>query len=133
MPGEVKEAKRLVAKAMTNEAFDKDTMGRAIINAVIERYGEYRSSADVASELQFIIDNLGEDEFVENEAAAMKAWLCDRAATLCSTTDFAVVAGPVAVGPAAVAPAADLAGRVVPCGPPPAADQCTGRREPVDR
>lgn len=64
MSGEVQEARRLVAEAMGSKSFDKDTMGRAIINAVIERYGEYRSAADIASELRFIIDNLDEEEFV---------------------------------------------------------------------
>lgn len=64
MSGEVQEAKRLVAEAMASDSFDKDTMGRAIINAVIERYSEYRSAADIASELQFVIDNLDEEEFV---------------------------------------------------------------------
>lgn len=64
MSGEVQEATRLVTEAMTSDSFDKDTMGRAIINAVIQRYGEYRGAADIASELQFIIDNLDEDEFV---------------------------------------------------------------------
>lgn len=64
MSGEVQEATRLVTEAMSSDSFDKDTMGRAIINAVIQRYGEYRSAADIASELQFIIDNLDEDEFV---------------------------------------------------------------------
>lgn len=64
MSGEVQHAKQLIAGAMDDSRFDRDTMGRAIINAVIERYQEYRGAADIASELQFIIDNLDEDEFV---------------------------------------------------------------------
>lgn len=64
MSGEVQEAKKRVGDAMQDSQFDRDSMGRALINAVIERYLEYRSPQDIASELQFLIDNLDEDEFV---------------------------------------------------------------------
>lgn len=64
MPGEVTQATQTVKKLMSDPAFDRDSMGRAIINAVIQHYGEYRSVKDIASELQYLVDNLDEDEFV---------------------------------------------------------------------
>lgn len=68
MTSEVSYAKQLVADAMQHadneNTFDKDSMGRAIINAVIEEYSQYRKVSDITSELQYIVDNLDEDEFV---------------------------------------------------------------------
>ncbi len=68
MPGEAPYAKELVAKAMeeaeAQASFDRDSMGRALIMAVIQQYGEYRPLSDIRQELQFTIDNLDEDEFV---------------------------------------------------------------------
>ena len=68
MSGENTYAKDLVAKAIieanTNPQFDPDSMGRAILGAVIAHYQSYRKTEDIAQELQFTIDNLGEDEFV---------------------------------------------------------------------
>ncbi|MEX1034298.1 MAG: hypothetical protein WDZ30_13115 [Cellvibrionaceae bacterium] len=64
MAGEVDLARQLVEQAMGHAEFDKDSMGRALINAVIEQYRQYRTADDIASELRFIIDNLDEDEFV---------------------------------------------------------------------
>ncbi len=68
MSGETQTAKQLVADAMAQAAadphLDQDTMGRALINAVIEQYLGYRKLGDVKQELQFTIDNLDADEFV---------------------------------------------------------------------
>lgn len=68
MSGETQVAKQLVSDAMaqakTNPQFDQDTLGRALIAAVIEHYLQYRKPDDVKQELQFTIDNLDEDEFV---------------------------------------------------------------------
>lgn len=64
MANEVQQANELVAKLMGDPKADKDSAGRAIINAVIEQYKSYRSADDIASELQYLADNLDEDEFV---------------------------------------------------------------------
>jgi len=68
MSGENQVAKKLVTDAMTeagnNPQHDQDSMGRAIIAAVIEHYKSYRKIDDISQELQFTIDNLDEDEFV---------------------------------------------------------------------
>jgi hypothetical protein len=68
MVGEVSFAQKIVTDAMAhagNEpALSKDAMGRAIINAVLDEYRQYRTTADIASELQYIVDNIDEDEFV---------------------------------------------------------------------
>ena len=39
-------------------------MGRALISSVIEEFAAYRSTRDIAAELQYLIDNLDEDTFV---------------------------------------------------------------------
>jgi hypothetical protein len=68
MAGEASYAQQLVTNAMNHAdsepALSKDAMGRAIINAVLSEYRQYRTVADIASELRYIIDNLDEDEFV---------------------------------------------------------------------
>lgn len=68
MSGESKLAQRLVAEAMEEaEAaanMDGDTLGRAIINAVIEHNLRHRQLDDVKQELQYTLDNLDQDEFV---------------------------------------------------------------------
>lgn len=64
MANEVQQAKEAVEKLMNNTDVDKDSAGRAIINAVIEQYRTYRSAEDIASELRYLADNLDEDEFV---------------------------------------------------------------------
>lgn len=68
MSGENTFAKQAVAEALqeaeANSQFDQDAMGRALINAVIEHYKSYRNVADITQELNYIIDNLDEDEFV---------------------------------------------------------------------
>ena len=68
MSGETSYAQQLVKDAMqhaaSNPSLSKDAMGRAVINAVLGEYRQYRSIDDIASELRFIADNFGEDEFV---------------------------------------------------------------------
>ena len=68
MAGEASDAQQLVTHAMQradrDPTLDKDAMGRSIINAVLGEYRKYRKIDDIASELQYIIDNLDEDEFV---------------------------------------------------------------------
>ncbi|MGH1471423.1 MAG: hypothetical protein ACRBCS_09530 [Cellvibrionaceae bacterium] len=68
MSGEVEYAKQLVNQAMgetcSDKNFDKDTVGRAIINTVLENFCEYRSVKDIVSEMEYLIENLGQDEFV---------------------------------------------------------------------
>ncbi len=68
MSGENTFAKELVAKAIeeanNNPQFDQDAMGRAIVSAVIAHYQSYRKADDITQELQYVIDNLDEDEFV---------------------------------------------------------------------
>jgi len=68
MSGETKHATALVAQAMAaadqDPKQDKDSMGRALISAVLTEFLRYRSAEDVAAELQYLADNLEEDEFV---------------------------------------------------------------------
>ena len=68
MSGESQIAKQAVTEAMaqaqSDPHLDQDTMGRAILNAVIEHYLGYRKLDDVKQEIQFTLDNLDEDEFV---------------------------------------------------------------------
>lgn len=68
MSGENTFAKEIIAEAIDeanrNPQFDEDAMGRAIVSAVISHYQTYRKAEDIAQELQYIIDNLDEDEFV---------------------------------------------------------------------
>lgn len=68
MSGEFSYAKQLVADAMQkadNDAhLDRDIMGRAIMHAVVEFFQTYRSKEDIASEMQYLIENINEDEFV---------------------------------------------------------------------
>jgi hypothetical protein len=68
MTGEVSYAQSIVIDALAHAdrdpALSKDAMGRSIINAVLAEYSKYRTSSDIASELQYILDNLDEDEFV---------------------------------------------------------------------
>lgn len=64
MANEIQQVRDVVKKLMNNADADKDSVGRAIINAVIEQYQTYRSAEDIASELQYLADNLDEDEFV---------------------------------------------------------------------
>ena len=67
MSGETQAARQLIADAMAqaeSNRFDRNVLGRAIINAAIADCLTRRSPEDLRQELQFTIDNLGEDEFV---------------------------------------------------------------------
>lgn len=68
MSGESDMARELVRKAMAiaeqDRTGDRDAMGRALISAVLAEYAAYRTTSDVAAELQYFIDNLDEDFIV---------------------------------------------------------------------
>ena len=64
MANEIQQVRDVGKKLMNNADADKDSVGRAIINAVIGQYQTYRSAEDIASELQYLADNLDGDEFV---------------------------------------------------------------------
>jgi hypothetical protein len=68
MSGESQIAKELVARAMAaaeqDPNQDKDTMGRAVIHAVLAEFARYRRAGDIAQELQYLADNLEEEDFV---------------------------------------------------------------------
>jgi uncharacterized protein (DUF2267 family) len=68
MAGEAAHAEKLVSEVMriaeSDSTLSKDSMARAVLNAVLTEYLKYRSADDVANELRYIIDTLGEDEFV---------------------------------------------------------------------
>lgn len=66
MSGESSYAKTVVAQALAEaqarSEMDTDAMGRAIIQAVVERYLSYRSSADVARELEYLVESIDDDD-----------------------------------------------------------------------
>ena len=68
MSGEFNYASRIVEEAMeearARPQFSEDSMGRALVGAVLAYYGTYRKPADIANELQFLIDTLPDDEIV---------------------------------------------------------------------
>lgn len=68
MSGEASIAREFVRNALRaaelDPTLDKDGMGRALISAVLSEFATYRSSDDIAAELQYLIDNLDEDTFV---------------------------------------------------------------------
>jgi hypothetical protein len=68
MSGEAQVARELVRNAMAaaehDPKQDKDSMGRALISAVLAEFATYRSVSDIAAELQYAIDNLDEDMLV---------------------------------------------------------------------
>ena len=68
MSGEAQIAQQLVQTAMQaadqDPKQDKDAMGRALISSVLAEFAAYRSTRDIAAELQYLIDNLDEDTFV---------------------------------------------------------------------
>jgi F0F1-type ATP synthase membrane subunit c/vacuolar-type H+-ATPase subunit K len=68
MSGEAQISRELVRRATEAAAqdptHDKDGMGRALISAVLAEYATYRAISDIAAELQYLSDNLGEDTFV---------------------------------------------------------------------
>lgn len=68
MSGESSYARALVGDAF-NEAramaeMDADATGRAIIQAVIEQYRQYRDVADISRELDYLRDSLDEEDLV---------------------------------------------------------------------
>ena len=68
MSGETPFAQELVTQAMTaahdDPQRDRDSMGRALIHAVLAEFARYRTAEDVANELRYLADNLDEDDFV---------------------------------------------------------------------
>ncbi len=66
MSGESSYAKTVVAQileeARTQPTMDLDAMGRALIQAVVEQYLTYRDSADVARELEYLVESLNDDD-----------------------------------------------------------------------
>lgn len=66
MSGESKYAKAVVAQSLeearTRSTMDADAMGRALIQAVVEQYLTYRDHADVARELEYLVESLQDDE-----------------------------------------------------------------------
>lgn len=66
MSGESSYAKTVVAQtlqeARTRPTMDADAMGRALIQAVVEQYLTYRDSADVARELEYLVESLQDDD-----------------------------------------------------------------------
>lgn len=65
MAGEHARARELVAAAFAaaeqGAAMSADAMGRALIQAVVERYLEYRSLDDIRSELAYLAESLDDD------------------------------------------------------------------------
>lgn len=66
MAGEFGYAQGVVdaAFAVAGERSDMspDAMGRALIQAVVDHYRQYRTSADVSHELSYLADSLDDDE-----------------------------------------------------------------------
>lgn len=66
MAGECGYAKEVVAAAFraAEEApeMSADAMGRALIQAVVTRYREYRTLGDICSELEYLAESLDDDE-----------------------------------------------------------------------
>lgn len=66
MAGEHAHAREVViaALAAAGERSDMsaDAMGRALIQAVVERYREYRTLADIRAELDYLAASLDDDE-----------------------------------------------------------------------
>ena len=66
MSGEPVYANTLVEKAW-QEASDKtemdsDAMGRAIIQAVVEKYLQYRSIKDIGQELEYLVESMDDND-----------------------------------------------------------------------
>ena len=66
MSGESVYANKLVEQAWQEATdrgeMDSDAMGRAIIQAVVERYLQYRDIADVGQELEYLVESMDDDE-----------------------------------------------------------------------
>lgn len=68
MSGETQVAEKLVAEAMAtvdqDPKQDRNAMGRALILATLERLMQDRPLSDVVSEMEYLLENLDEDDFV---------------------------------------------------------------------
>ncbi|MCC6295736.1 MAG: hypothetical protein IT469_03395 [Pseudomonadales bacterium] len=66
MAGESCYAREVVAAALAaaqeRAEMSADAMGRALIQAVVDRYREYRTLADIRSELDYLAASLDDDE-----------------------------------------------------------------------
>jgi hypothetical protein len=64
--GESVYANKIVEKAWQDATgraeMDSDAMGRAIIQAVVERYLQYRTIGDVGQELEYLVESMDDDE-----------------------------------------------------------------------
>jgi len=49
-------------EATKKTEMDSDAMGRAIIQAVVERYLKYRTIADIGQELEYLVDSMDDDD-----------------------------------------------------------------------
>jgi len=49
-------------EATDKAEMDSDAMGRAIIQAVVERYLKYRTIGDVGQELEYLVESMDDDE-----------------------------------------------------------------------
>ncbi|MEZ0150292.1 MAG: hypothetical protein AB9Q19_13415 [Candidatus Reddybacter sp.] len=66
MSGESVYASKVVEQACQDATdrseMDSDAMGRAIIQAVVERYLKYRTIGDVGQELEYLVESMDDDE-----------------------------------------------------------------------
>lgn len=66
MSGESVYANKIVEQAWLqatdSAAMDSDAMGRAIIQAVVERYLKYRTIDDIGQELDYLVESMDDDE-----------------------------------------------------------------------
>lgn len=66
MSGESTKAKAVINQALeeadSSASMDKDAMGRALIQAVVEQYRGYRSAKDIAQELEYLAESLDDDD-----------------------------------------------------------------------
>lgn len=66
MSGESSRAKAVItgilAEADASASMDRDAMGRALIQAVVEQYRTYRSAKDIAQELAYLAESLDDDD-----------------------------------------------------------------------
>jgi hypothetical protein len=66
MSGESVYANKIVEQAWQqatdSAAMDSDAMGRAIIQAVVERYLKYRTIDDIGQELDYLVESMDDDE-----------------------------------------------------------------------
>lgn len=68
MSGESVYANQVVEQAWQEATeqteMDSDAIGRAIIQAVVERYLKYRAIADIGQELEYLVDSMDDDPVV---------------------------------------------------------------------